>query len=449
VDLLPDPKALVLVPPAGELLTGRVRFEVLVTRPDVAKVELSVDGVRAATADHAPFEGRVDLGDLPRPRTVEAVAFDAAGGELGRDSVVVNQGAGSFRVRLIEPRRSDQVGPVDVEAEVSLRPDDRLDRVEIAWNNELVATLYAPPFRQRLEVPPEQPVGYIAVTAYLADGSSAEDVAFMNGPGGDERLDVQLVELYTVVEDPTGRPVRGLGKNDFRVWDREREQEVAEVKDGSELPLSLGLLLDSSASMADVLRDTEIAAIDFLFLTLGEGDRAMLVDFDSQPRLAQPLTSDLDAVGREVVRLEADGYTALCDALVFSLVQMQTVHGRRALVVLSDGVGREERVGYATCLRLAQQVGIPIYAIVLDRDGDERSRSEKIDKITAAVGGRTLYVRSLENLGSVYRTIRDELRSQYLVTYYPRDTGGEDWRPVEVEIRQPGLTARTVSGYWP
>jgi len=449
VDLLPEPKALLLVPPSAEMLTGRVRFEVLVTRPDVAKVEFRVDGARVTTAEHAPYEARIDVGELPRPRTVEAVALDAAGGELGRDSVVVNQGAGSFRVRLIEPRNTDRVGPVDVEAEVSLRPDDELDRVEIAWNNELVATLYAPPFRQRVQVPPESPVGYVAVTAYLADGSSAEDVVFMNGPGGDERVDVELVELYTVVEDPTGRPIRGLTKGDFRVWERNQEQEVAAVKDGSDLPLSLGLLLDSSASMADELRDVEIAAIDFLFLTLGEGDQAMLVDFDSKPRLAQPLTGDLDSVARQVVRLRADGYTALCDALVFSLVQMQTVRGRRALVVFSDGVGREERVGYATCLRLAQQVGLPIYAIVLDRDGNEKTRSEKMDKIAEAVGGRTFYVQSLENLGAVYRAIREELRSQYVVTYYPRNAGGEDWRPVEVEVRQPGLSARTVSGYWP
>jgi len=119
------------------------------------------------------------------------------------------------------------------------------------------------------------------------------------------------------------------------------------------------------------------------------------------------------------------------------------------MVLLSDGVGREERVGYATCLRLAQQVGIPIYAIILDRDGGERERSEKIDDVAAAVGGRTFYVRGLENLGEVYRAIRQELASQYLVTYYPSDTAGEDWRPVDVEVRQPGLTARTVAGYWP
>ena len=99
---------------------------------------------------------------------------------------------------------------------------------------------------------------------------------------------------------------------------------MAELKDGSDLPLSLGLLLDSSASMADALQKTQIAAIDFLFLTLGERDRAFVVDFDSEPRLIQPMTGDLESVGRQIVRPQAGGYTALCDALVFSLVQMQS-----------------------------------------------------------------------------------------------------------------------------
>ena len=456
VDLLPDAKALVLIPPPGEMITGSARFETLVTRPDVERVEFLLDGQRVGTVRHSPFHAKLDLGELPRARTVEAVAYSAEGEELGRDSVVVNEGSGSFRVRLIEPRRSDLSGPVAVEADVRVPADAEIERVEIAWNDERVATLYAPPFRQRVMVPPEAPVGYIGVTAHLADGSTAEDVIFMNGPGGDERVEVKLVELYTVVGDADGRPVRGLGKADFRVFEEGRRQELADLKDGSELPLSLGLLLDSSASMADDLRQAQIAAIDFLFLTLDVDDQAFVVDFDSEPRLIQPMTGDLAAAGRQLVRPQAGGYTALCDALVYSLVQMQAVRGRRALVVLSDGAGREERVSYATCLRLAQQVGVPIYAIVLDRDGSERERSQRVEKVADAVGGRVFYVQDLENLGGVYRQIREELESQYVLTYYPPDGGvgdgggeGGEFRRVEVEAEPGGLTARTVSGYWP
>ena len=352
VDLLPDPKALVLVPPSAEMLTGNARFETLVTRPDVDRVEFQLDGETVATARKAPFSARLDLG---RP----AAAAHRRGGGLRR----AGHGAGA---RLGGRQRGG-----------------------------------------RRHLP------------------GAPDRAEAAGPGGSG-----------------GRRGRGAGAAGGELdrvdvaWNDQR--------------LSLGLLLDSSASMADDLRQTEIAAIDFLFLTLDrERDRAFLVDFDSEPRLVEPLTGDLDAIGRKLVKLQPGGYTALSDALVYALVQMQSVRGRRALVVLSDGAGREERVGYATCLRLAQQVGVPIYAIVLDRDGKERERSERVESVVRAVGGRVFYVSSLDNLGSVYRTIRDELDSQYVVAYYPPDGGGDDFRHVEVTVSRPGLSARTVSGYQP
>ncbi|HEX2164503.1 MAG TPA: VWA domain-containing protein, partial [Thermoanaerobaculia bacterium] len=450
-DLLPGRKAIVLLPPAETVLTGRVRFDTLVARPDVARVEMRLDGERVETIGRPPFEARIDLGAVPRPRTVEAVALDAEGRELGRDAAVVNAGAGSFRVRLIEPRAADAVGPVDVEAEVDLRPDDHLDRVEIAWNDELVATLYQPPFRQRVRVPADAPVGYVSATAFLADGSTAEDVVFLNGPGGDERVEVRLVELPAVVVDPAGRPVGGLGAADFRVVEESGPQEIAAVHDGSGQPLSVGLLLDSSASMADLMQRTQIAAVDFLYTTLDEGDRAFLVDFDSTPRLAAPLTSDLAALGAAVVDSRADGWTALCDALVFSLVEIQEVRGRRALVVLSDGVGREERVGFATCLRLVRRVGVPIYLVVLDRDGAGARQAEKVEEIAAASGGRVFFVADPERLGGVYRAIGEELARQVLVTYSPDPPpeSGSGFRRVTLEVVPPGLTARTVAGYYP
>jgi len=457
MDLLPEPKVLALVAPAGEMHTGDTRFEALVTSRAVDRVAFYLDGERARTADRPPFAAHLDLGRLPRPRTVEAVALDRRGEELGRDSLVVNRGAGSFRVRLIEPRLARQVGPVDVEAEVQVPADDALDRVELSWNGETVATLHAPPFRQRVIVPPESPEGFIGVTAFLTDGSTAEDVVFMNGPGGDERVEVSLVEVMTVVTDPSGHPVVGLAAVDFRVSEDGRRQEIAAVRPGAEMPLSLGLLLDSSASMADSMRRVQTAAIDFLYLTLEEEDRAFFVDFDTVPKLAQSLTGDLEAVGRKIVRTRADGYTALSDALVFGLVHTQSVPGRRALVVFSDGAGREERVPWATSLRVAQQVGVPIYAVILDRDGSESTRAGRLQEVVAAVGGRVFFVESLARLGDVYRRIGEELDAQYLLTYYPADrpaaaeggAGVDEFRRVDVEVLRPGLSARTVAGYWP
>jgi Ca-activated chloride channel family protein len=209
--------------------------------------------------------------------------------------------------------------------------------------------------------------------------------------------------------------------------------------------------------MTPSLRAAQSAAIDFLLLALrGEEDRAFVVGFDARPQLVQPLTAARDELVDAIAGLHAGGTSALCDAVVFALVQMQRIPGRRALVVLTDGVGREERVDFGTCLRFVQRSGVPIYAILLAGDDPTAAErggvdAEKLGRLVAAVGGRLFVAENPNRLGGVYRAVGEELRSQYLLTYYPERpaAGGEGWREVAVEVARPGLVARTLAGYYP
>lgn len=459
-DLLPGRKAILLVPPPAAVVRGRTLLEPVVADPAIARVEYRLDGEPVATASKPPFSARVDFGALPAPRRVEAVAFAAGGREIGRDALSVNEGVGAFKVRIIEPRAGDRVGAVDVEAEVQVPPGSAaLERVEVLWNGERTATLFEPPFRARVYVPPEAPVGWVAVAAHRADGSVAEDVVFLNGTGPGEEVDVRLVELFTVVEDRMSRPVRGLGEDDFRIFEDGRAQALSDFRDGAEMPLSLALVFDTSASMTPVMRSAQTAAIDFLLLALRPRDRAQVVAFDARPRLVQAPTGDRSELVEAIAGLQPRGTSALCDALVFTLVQMQRIPGRRALVVLTDGVGRDERVDFSTCLRFVQRSGVPIYAILLAGDDPTAAGSggvdaDKLGRLVAAVGGRLFVTGGAAGLGAVYRTVIEELRSQYLLTYYPEGValgaaaeGG--WREIEVDVDRPGLVARTLAGYYP
>lgn len=455
-DLLPGRKAILLVPPRDPVVRGRVPLEPVVAEPGIARVEYRLDGRPVASADRPPFAARVDFGDLPAPRLLEAVAFDAAGEEVGRDGLTVNEGVGPFRVRIIEPRSGERVGAVDVEAEVEAPAGEEIERVEVTWNGRRVATLFEPPFRTRVYVPPEAPAGWVSVQAH-AGGEVAEDVVFLNGTAPGERLEVELVELFTVVADADERPVRGLGRDDFRVFEDGAAQDLADFRDGAEVPLALGLVIDTSASMTPALSAAQTAAIDFLLLSLrGEEDRALVVGFDARPRLVQPLTSSRGELVDAIAALRPGGTSALCDALVFSLVQMQGVPGRRALVVLTDGVGREERVDYGTCLRFVQRSGVPVYAILLAGDDPTAARrggvdAGRLEPLVGAVGGRLFVAADAAGLGDVYRTVGEELRSQYLLAYYPRRSAAGDaegWCEVEVDVDRPGLVARTLAGYY-
>ncbi len=456
-ELLPAPAVVEILRPDDEVLRGRVKFECQVYDSRVAQVDFLLDERQVATRNRPPFTARLDLGRTPRRRTLTAVAYDAGDLELGRDSMVVNGGSGGLGVEIVRPRDFRGTGWVEVEAEVSVPLERRLDRVLFFWNNKQVATVYGAPFRQRILISEDKPVGYVRVVALLDDGTLAEDVAFMNGPAHGERLEVNLVELYVVVTDRAGRPVRGLRQASFQIREDGVKQEIATFSDASDLPLTLGMAIDSSASMFVKLPTVQNAAIDFLHSTFTEQDRAFVVDFDSEPRLARGTTGSLERIVQSIGDLEADGRTALWESIVFSLVQLQGIRGRKALIVFSDGADEDDEFPFRSSLSVAKKMGVPIYLILMKKQPKKdaglsllmRSFSSRVNRLVEATGGRVFYAKEYSNLREVYEEIEHELRSQYLLAYYPREPSrGESWRTVDIDVDQRGLTPRTLSGYW-
>ena len=365
---------------------------------------------------------------------------------------------GGRGVRIVSPAGGRALGPVDVEIDLDLPEGRRLERLEIFWNDELAATLYGPPYRHRVNVPRERPVGYLRASARLDDGTLAEDAVLLNSTAVGERLDVRLIELYVVVTDQDGRPVRGLAKNDFRLLQDGREQAIAGFDDAGASPLALGLAFDSSASMFLKLPDVREAARTLLTGGLSARDRALLVDFDSEPRLVTGMTGSLDTVSAGLDTMRADGNSDLFEAIVFSLQKLQGIAGRKALVVYSDGIGEGEKTSYRECIREARRSNVPVYLIVTNERAARDARSgapeptdpyaRRLHDLAVATGGRAFFVMPSQNLRDVYTNILQELRSQYLLTYYPRDSAPEVWRKVQVELKKRGYLARTVSGYY-
>ena len=444
---------------------GKVPLLVESRDPSIAKIVVEVDGVEKKTLRRKPYEMRLDLGKKARRHQLRVTALDANDLEIGSETLILNGGDEDFEVEIVSPRYRRQVGQVMVEAEVSVPDGRRIERLFLFWNNENLATLYAPPFRESVRIPPEQPLGYIRALAMLDDGRLAEDVIVMNGPETTDRLDVELVELYVVVNDKSGHPVQGLTQVDFLVRENEKPQQIANFSGASDLPISLGLAIDSSASMFIKLPRMKLAASRFLRSVVGTRDRAFVVDFDSRPRLAHGLTSEMEPLLGSIDSLEANGRTALWESIVFSLVQLQGVGGRKALVVFTDGADEDDRFPFHSAMGIAKKMGVPIYLILMTERSEPggalslfiRSFSERVDRLVDGTGGRIFYVPEYEDLAAVYNEIEDELRAQYLLTYYPGadssggsevDKGNPVWRNVEVLCRQPELKARTLSGYW-
>lgn len=435
-----------LVPPRDQPVTGGTRFDALTTSDAVDRVVFELDGKEAAADGRRPYVARLELASPARPQTVRAVAYDKDGRALGEDSLVVNELDLPFRVRITGLTPRD--GAIEVGAQVTVPSGATLDRVELYRNEELVERFAAPPYRGR--VPADAgPEDYVRVAAYLAGGESIDDVALLASPGLVETVEVNLVELHTVVTDGSRRPVGDLGPQDFTVLLRGRPRRIESFAYADDVPLLLGLVIDTSGSMQLVMQDTKRAAGRFIGQTVTPGDRAFVVDFDRQPRLRQGTTDDVTELMLSLGRLEADGATAMYDAIVFSMLQFEKQPGRKALVVLTDGDDHDSRYGPKDCLEYGLRAGVPIYIIGLGGlDGLRRTYSTSdLDRVTSRTGGRLYFVSSLDELQWAYDEINAELRSQYSLTFYAdADLTAEERRKVEVRLARPGLEARTVLG---
>ncbi len=435
-----------LVPPRKDLATGGTRFDALVTSDAVRSVAFYLDGKKITERRLRPFATRLDLADPPRPQEVRAVALDRGGRTMGEDTLVVNRLDAPFRVKI---ERLD-IGKdfTEIAAKVSVPAGTSLERVEIFRNQELLATQQAPPFRVRFPSAEVTTEDYVSVTAYLSDGSSIDDVALL-AAGVVEEVDVNLVQVQVVVTDANGRPVDDLDLQDFEVLQRGQPRRIESLAYADDVPLLLGLVIDTSGSMRMIMDATKKAAVRFLGDTIVPGDRAFLVDFAKQPRLLQDTSGELTDLFLGLGRLRPEGTTALYDAVVFSMVQFEEQPGRKALVVLSDGDDRESRYGPKHCVEYGQRAGVPVYLIGLGALDDFVRNLPKgeLRKITRGTGGRLFLVDGLPELGQAYARIQEELRSQYTVSFYTEtDLTAEEKRELTVRLKRPGLTARTVVG---
>jgi VWFA-related protein len=438
-----------LLPPRRRPATGRLRFDTLISNSAVRRVDFYLDGELVDSDERPPFAATLDLGSEPDAHAVKAVAYGRAEAPLGEHAIVVNPGRGSFAVLISEMTTGGQADELQIEAEVGIPPGETIDRVEFYRNESLVARLEQPPWRARLPGGEPGSADYVRVAAYLANGESMEDARLLSSSGVEERVEVNLVELNVVVTDREDAPVRGLKPENFAVFFRGRPHEVQRFSLAEEIPLVLGLVVDTSESMMTLMVETKKAGAQFLGETLREGDQAFLVDFDTRPRLAREATDDFVALLRQFNSLQPEGFTALYDAIIFSLLQFEEATGRKALVLLTDGDDYRSKYGPRRCIQYGRQLGVPVYIISLGALQSPRRGFRRIDLegITEGTGGKVFYITEMSELSDAYAQINDELRSQYVLAFATDGPlADEDLSAIEVKVTDKELAVRSVVG---
>jgi len=267
--------------------------------------------------------------------------------------------------------------------------------------------------------------------------------------------DIALVNVS--VTDPYGRLVTGLEQDNFRVFEDNVEQEIVRFS-SEDVPISIGVIFDMSASMADKIDKSRLAAVQF-FRTANPQDEFLLVNFNDRAQLANSFTASVEELQSHLMFTAAKGETALFDGIYLGLSEMKGArNAKKALLIISDGGDNHSRYSEEDIRKYAKEADVQIYAIGLfEPNGgptpEERNGPELLADLTLLTGGRAFAVRSLNDLPDIATKISMELRNQYVIGYRPSDRAHDGkWRKIKIKLRPPkGLPPLTVyakNGYY-
>jgi VWFA-related protein len=327
--------------------------------------------------------------------------------------------------------------------------------------------------------------------AAVAPRLEAQDDRFRTG--------IELINVTATVTDRDGHVVPSLRKDDFAVYENGKQQEIAFFS-SERMPVSLGIVLDSSGSMTPEKMTAARSAIErFIFELLDPDDELFFVEFANAPRLAQPWTTDRKAISRAVAEVVPAGGTAIYDAIAAALPVASTGrHRKKALLLISDGNDTNSRRTMEDVQRLIRESDVLVYALGVDgsdRDAPrvlrprtpfppprfqirmpfpgpggggrlpprvpppiggrgpwqgppgERVDADTLRSLTDDTGGRAEIVRGFADLGPATAKLAEELRSQYFLGYASTEPKDGRWHAIRVEVRGRRATVRARRGF--
>ena len=271
------------------------------------------------------------------------------------------------------------------------------------------------------------------------------------------RVDVKLVRLLATVKDQRGELVGGLDKDAFSVFDNGVRQEVAVFERRTEQPLSVSLLVDTSGSTAKELRYELDSVNRFLHALFAEGnpqDAVALYSFNYEVTLHNAFTRRLPLLDKNLKALRAEAGTSLYDAIYLASDVVEHREGRRVLVIVTDGGDTASRKTYHQALEAAHRADAVIYAILVMPITNDAGRNiggeNALTTLTASTGGRVFTPALGAGIDAAFREILSDLRTQYLIGYYPKNVpaASNRFHSLTIKLARPDLRAITRNGYY-
>jgi Ca-activated chloride channel family protein len=270
------------------------------------------------------------------------------------------------------------------------------------------------------------------------------------------KVEVDLVLVPVTITDPMNRLVTGLDKANFQLFEGNASQDIRTFS-SEDAPVSLGVIFDSSGSMASKMDRAKDAVVEF-FKTANPQDEFFMITFSDEPEAVSDFTNSVDEIQNKLVFAVPKHRTALLDAIYMGISKMrQAKFPKKALLIISDGGDNHSRYTEGEIKSLVKEADVMIYAIgIYDRYAsatEERLGPQLLSDITELTGGRAFTIDNPNDLGDVATKIGVELRNQYVLGYRPNKVVRDGkWRKIKVKLLPPkGLPPLRVyarTGYY-
>jgi Ca-activated chloride channel family protein len=269
-------------------------------------------------------------------------------------------------------------------------------------------------------------------------------------------LDVTRVNMLFTVSDKKGRFVTNLDRDDFEIVEAKKPQNILEFTAETNLPLRIGILIDTSNSIRERFRFQQEAATDFVNAVVRPGqDKGMVVSFDSSAELVADLTDSTEALGTAIRNLRPGGGTALYDAIFFAcrdklMMDQPRDKFRRAIVMLSDGEDNESRWSREQALEMAHKADVVIYTISTNISRIPTDGDKVLKYFADETGGLAFFPFKAQDLAQSFENIANELRHQYNLFYRPEPLKTDGlYHTVDIRVKgRKDLLVRARHGYY-
>jgi Ca-activated chloride channel family protein len=268
-------------------------------------------------------------------------------------------------------------------------------------------------------------------------------------------INVDLVNVLFTVADRNGRFITNLQKDDLKVLEDEKQQTISNFSNETNLPLSIALVFDTSASVLGRLQFEQEAASQFFYTTLRRStDKATVIAFDKTVVVAQDFTDNTELLTKAIGKIHASGSTSLFDAVYLAMTQKLVGQpGRHVLVIISDGEDNSSERSIDEAIEMAQKTDTVIYAVSTNSTelfGSDRDRGNKfLKRLSEETGGRVFLPIKSEDLTKSFLQISEELRSQYTLAYRSTNTKTDGaYRKIRLALSNKQYKVRARDGYF-